>query len=204
MPADHLSVFLAQRHVTSKVRRNASLLKLDFEPLTQGLLAIDLTNGFLGRLLIVVADEAVAFGATALLISHNADAHNCAQLERVEEVEEVEVAPLVRQVEDEQIRPRRSLLVQTLSYEIDCARLSTLALNSLREAIANATKGIALVGATTSTAVVVIIAASSAARVPAVGLIALLLLDLLCSESRVRRILATVEVCHNFLAFLRV
>jgi len=72
----------------------------------------------------VIGNKAVTFASPARLVGHYPHRYDVAELVSLKEVEEVQVVPLIWQVEDEQVGARGSLLVLSLCYAVESFTLA--------------------------------------------------------------------------------
>jgi hypothetical protein len=84
------------------------------------LFTIDFLNRFDSSLRGIVTHKTISFASSRLLVSHNPYTDDGSEFISLKEVEEVEVAPFIGQVEYEKISSSWSLFVLALSYAFDC------------------------------------------------------------------------------------
>jgi hypothetical protein len=72
-------------------RSHPPFLQFDLQPLAECLLAVYDLDGHIGRVGVIIGDEAEALGPPIFLVSHNSHRDYLAKLELFKEVEKVKV-----------------------------------------------------------------------------------------------------------------
>lgn len=90
---------------------DAALFQFDFKAFAERLLSIYLLNRHRCVVCSLVTDKAVSFGAPTRLVSHNSHGQNYATVLLAEEIKQIHIGPLIRQVEDKKIGSGRPLLI---------------------------------------------------------------------------------------------